>query len=133
MKNLTVDTSVFIEMIRTGEGVFKKIIQLASHDKVKLFVSVIVVAEYWSGKSMSYKNNREAGKFLFEKFEAIDVDEDIAKKAGQIRRNYDIGLPDALIAATALAHHAQLATLNTQHFENIPGLKIWRPLSAKNK
>ncbi|MBU0578796.1 type II toxin-antitoxin system VapC family toxin [Patescibacteria group bacterium] len=127
MKTFFADTSVFIEMSRTGEGVFKEVLRLASHDKAKLFVSVVVVAEYWAGKSMNFKANREEGKILFEKFEVIDVSLKIAKKAGEIRRKHNTDLPDALIAATALEHNAQLATLNTKHFENIPGLKIWQP------
>jgi|GEM_PF-1098640 len=38
------------------------------------------------------------------------------------------GEVDILIAATALAHNAILATTNRRHFENIEGLKleVWR-------
>lgn len=40
------------------------------------------------------------------------------KKLGKRNRS------DLLIAAVALAHHATLVTANTQHFANIPGLKV---------
>ena len=38
------------------------------------------------------------------------------------------GEVDALIAATAMAHDAILATANKRHFDNIEGLKleVWR-------
>ena len=36
-------------------------------------------------------------------------------------------LADALIAATALAHHEPLYTKNVRHFRMIPGLSVMRP------
>ena len=53
-------------------------------------------------------------------FEIIAVDSEIALKGGLYRRDYrkshDLGLADALIAATAKSCHASLVTLNSKHF-----------------
>ncbi len=40
------------------------------------------------------------------------------------RRGEQIGLPDALIAATALEASFTMVTANTRHFRRIPRLKV---------
>ena len=52
----------------------------------------------------------------------IDLDEDIAEKTYLLRREHRIKLPDAIIAATALANQFTLITRNTTDFRNINGL-----------
>jgi predicted nucleic acid-binding protein len=53
-------------------------------------------------------------------FEVAPVDDTIARNGGRYRRDYgkshSVGLPDALIAATADAVGAILVTLNKKHF-----------------
>ncbi len=46
---------------------------------------------------------------------------DVAEGAGRIRRETGLRLPDALIAATAIAHDLQLATRNGRDFERVRG------------
>ena len=58
-------------------------------------------------------------------FDTIDIDENIAKKAGEIRRNHGGSGVDALIAASAMISGAELATVNTKHFVGIKGLKLY--------
>ena len=38
-----------------------------------------------------------------------------------------IGIPDAMIAATALAAHRSVVTLNHRHFERVAGLRVTVP------
>jgi len=52
----------------------------------------------------------------------IDLDEAIAEKTYLLRREHRIKLPDAIIAATALANQFTLITRNTTDFRNINGL-----------
>lgn len=40
--------------------------------------------------------------------------------------SHKLSLPDAFIAATALAHNIELYTLNTKDFQFIPNLKLYR-------
>lgn len=130
MINILIDSSFFIEFSRTGKGEYLKLLNLASKSKVLLLTSVIVVAEYWAGKSMRKQSHISVAQRLFVDIQLYDVNEVIAKRAGEIRRDYDLDLPDALIAATALENNVQLATLNINHFDNIPGLKIWQSPKA---
>lgn len=126
MTKVVIDTSVMIEMSRTGQGSFIELMQLASKSKIKPLTSAIVVAEYWAGTSMNKEEKVLEGKILFEKLDIVETSLAIAKLAGKIKRQQGTHIADALIAATALEQNAQLATLNAKHFENIPGLKIWK-------
>jgi predicted nucleic acid-binding protein len=59
--------------------------------------------------------------------QTLAVDDVVARLAGELRRRYRrspaaIGVADHLIAATALVHGCQLATLDVEHFPMIDGL-----------
>lgn len=131
MNKIFLDTSVLIDFHRTGGGVFLEILKQSRANKSQLFMSVVVYYEFWSGDSMDNQSVLEEAEFLFKPIKAVEVTIDIAKKAGELRRKYGTDGMDAIIAATALEHPAQLATLNPKHFENIPGLKIWQPPKTK--
>jgi predicted nucleic acid-binding protein len=69
---------------------------------------------------------------LLARFANYDVDREIADRAGDYVRHSrstgtTLGVPDAIIAATAVAHGLSLVTLNRAHFEGIPGLKLAPP------
>jgi len=68
-------------------------------------------------------------KFLA-RFITYNVDREIADQAGDIlgilrRQGLIIDLPDAIIAATAMANHLALVTFNIAHFNRIPGLSLY--------
>ena len=54
----------------------------------------------------------------------IPLDDNIVAKTINIRKQYKIKLPDAIIAATALAFNLTLVTHNIVDFKNIKGLKL---------
>lgn len=125
MVTLVVDSSVLIQNLRQGRELFFGIIEKANLGEVKLIVPSVVVMEIWSGKSMNdrvIENNIEKRLSVFEK---MNIDEGIAKKAGEIRRKSDIGSMDALIASCAVAIGAEVVTLNRKHFVGIKGLKLY--------
>lgn len=47
----------------------------------------------------------------------------------EIRKNYRSNLPDAIIAATAMANKFTLVTQNIRDFKNIAGLSIYNPIT----
>ena len=64
---------------------------------------------------------RRAAEALFEALHWADVDEPIARRAGELGRRYrrshsGLALADLLVAATALELGQPLATLNVRHF-----------------
>jgi len=61
---------------------------------------------------------------LLAPFREIPVDRTVAERAGRIRRESGIRLPDALIAATAIEHRLGLAIRNRSDFEPVLSLRL---------
>lgn len=55
------------------------------------------------------------------------LDEEITELTIEVRKKYRIKLPDAIVAATALAHDYTLISNNDKDFNNIKGLKYINP------
>jgi predicted nucleic acid-binding protein len=61
---------------------------------------------------------------LLAPFRELSVGRVIAERAGRLRRESGIRLPDALIAATAIEHKLSLFTRNRSDFEGVRGLRL---------
>lgn len=123
MKKLLLDTSVIIDFLRRkdkSESLFYKL------SKEELHISIISHTELFAGKSIWEK--QEAYEILLEVFKGVTIIpliEDISEKAGYIRAyNQSNSLIDSIIAATALHHKLDLATLNMKDFEKIKSLSL---------
>ncbi|MDQ6748272.1 MAG: PIN domain-containing protein [Candidatus Dormibacteraeota bacterium] len=57
----------------------------------------------------------------------VSVDRDVAERAGAIRRDHGLTVPDAIVAATALGCGVPLVTRNTRHFRAVTGLVVRAP------
>ncbi len=88
-------------------------------------ITTATVAELFAG--VKGNKEREIIETLVSSFEVYDLDTGIAKEAGLILQKYKpshgLDLIDSIIAATALTHSLELATLNLKHFPMFPGLK----------
>ena len=124
MKGILVDTSIVIDFLRQKDKDQTVLVNLekSSH---QLFVSIITHTESYSGKSIwERKEAMEALKLVLSSKKILPIDEKISEKAGEIRAKYDKHLGDAVVAATALYHKLELATLNIKDFKKISGLKL---------
>jgi predicted nucleic acid-binding protein len=54
--------------------------------------------------------------------QVLELEKDIKLKTAEIRKAHKIKLPDAIIAATALAYDFTLLTRNVKDFKHIEGL-----------
>ena len=63
----------------------------------------------------------------------FDITPNIIAHCVNIRRNKKTKTPDAIIAATAMAHGYTLITNNEKDFTNIAGLKIMNPYKYSEK
>ena len=70
---------------------------------------------------------REKVYHLLSMFEKIPVDNPLVQTAGEIRRIYGLDIPDALIAASALATDSILITRNIKDFGKVKELKVHKP------
>jgi len=111
-----VDTDVLVDHLR-GE-------RRLSVDLRALGISVITRCELFAGRDEPALLRR----FLAPMIE-LPVDGAIAELAGRTRRETGIATPDALIAATALAHRLALMTRNRRHFERVADLRLIAPTS----
>lgn len=126
MKRVLIDTDILIDFLRKSEEAKKLIVAIINEDILGL-ISVITEAELFSGSECSDPGKRKAVEELLLLMNKVEVDSDIAKKAGEFRREYHTPLLDSLIAATAVTLKAVLCTRNTKHFRQIKELKISVP------
>ncbi len=111
---LLVDTDVLIDYLRDRAEAISYLEGLAEAP----LVSVITVAELYAG----VREGAERAKLdsFIRAFEVVPVNQEIAVRGGLYRRDYikshNVGLADALIAATAEIRQAALVTLNSKHF-----------------
>lgn len=122
---LVVDTSVLIDHLRGG-STWKKVVAEIGED-LKLFVPTIVIFELFSGQSTHDPSIVVKIYQLLHNFQKVELDENIAKIAGELFRDTKkiIQVPDYIIAASALSVNATVLTLNNKHFEQIPHLSIY--------
>ena len=111
MADILVDTDVFIDHLRGARQ-----LEPGRH---RLHYSVITRAELFAGNIAS-----DLVSTLLAPFREISVDRSVAERAGRIRSESGIRLPDALIAATAIEHELGLATRNRSDFEPVRSLRL---------
>jgi predicted nucleic acid-binding protein len=108
--DVLIDTDVFVDHLRGATE-----LRVGGH---RVHFSVITRAELFAGTSAT-----DSITTLLAPFREISVDRPVAERAGRVRRETGIRLPDALIAATALEHRLSLVTRNRADFDKVRGLR----------
>ena len=111
MADVLVDTDLFIDHLRGATELTP-----GTH---RLHYSVITRAELFAGSSAP-----DAVSRLLAPLREVQVDRAIAERAGRVRRETGLRLPDALIAASALERRLLVATRNRKDFEPVRGLRF---------
>lgn len=115
------DTDVLIDYLRGQSDAVNYVESLVE----PILISSITVAELYSGVREG-RERQTLGTFL-SAFEIVLVSTEIAVKGGLYRRDFgkshNVGLADALIAATAETRGATLVTLNLKHFPMLASAK----------
>ena len=115
------DTDVMVDFLRGHPSA----VALVKGCSGNIALSSIVIAELYAG----IKGEKELA--VLDDFVAIcrivPVTRELARSGGMHKRDYakshNIGLADAIVAATAQAEEAELKTLNVKHYPMLPGLK----------
>jgi len=122
--NYLLDTGIVIRHLR---GQRRYVRFLRGLGKLgRLSVSVVTRLELHAGM---HDDEKYATQKLLSRFATLELDRATADRAGDYlrasrKRGGGLGVPDAIIAATATANHLTLVTLNRAHFESIPGLSL---------
>jgi hypothetical protein len=109
--DVLLDTDVLIDHMRGYRQ-----LEVGSH----MSVSVVTRTELYAG----HERNEPAVQALLKRMGELEVDRNIARRAGRIKRDAGLKIADALIAATALEHRLPLMTRNRRHFERVAGLEL---------
>jgi len=115
-RRYVLDSDVLIWHLRGKPSVVEHVTALAG--KGVLMVSAIARAEVLAGMR---SREEDATLLLLDSLETVPVITAIADRAAAAirdlrRRGVTVHLPDALIAATAIEHDAELHTCNPRHY-----------------
>jgi predicted nucleic acid-binding protein len=110
------DSNIFVYASK-GEQPYADLIQRLII-KDKLLISSIVAAEFMAGGTPTERKRLQA---LIDELGTLPIDTKTALQSARYRRQfraegYRLKLPDALIAATAKVHRADLVTNNLSHY-----------------
>lgn len=130
VKSIVVDTDILIDNVH-GYAVWLD--SILRNGGWELVIPSIVVAEYLTAQEVETKIGDKRSKEYLSNFDVQDLNFEIAEILARIlRRNtYEpgTGIPDLIVASTALFLDAPLATRNRGHFKGIPGLRFFDPKS----
>ncbi len=122
---LVLDTSIIIDYLRDGKtgGAFFN----EEQEDVIFYLPTIVIFELLSGQSTKIPTKLKIINEFIKYFQRLELTESIAERAGTIYRDVTTKLevPDYIIAASALEIGGTVVTLNTKHFQQIPGISIY--------
>jgi len=129
MTKWLLDTNAVIALVaRRSEPLLRRVEATAPG---ALAISSIVAHELYFGayRSQKMEFNLETLRLLFADLDILDLDQEDARAAGEIRaelarRGTPIGPYDVLIAGQAMARGLPLVSNNTAEFERIAGLKL---------
>lgn len=114
MADILVDTDIFIDHLR-GSAELKP-------GRNRLHYSVVTRAELFAGNSATDLVTQVLAPFW-----ELVVDRPVAERAGRVAREFQLRMPDALIAATALENGLTLTTRNRKDFDRVRGLRLRTP------
>lgn len=96
-------------------------------------ISIITEIELFGFPGITSKEEKFITKLLAN-FQILDVNKEISKATINLRRQYKMKVPDAIIAATAMNKGAILVTRDEEDFKKIKHLVILNPfISLRNR
>jgi len=121
-KNYLIDTNVAIYYfgLALSKDAEKFMDQVLSE---RYFISVINRIELLGFKQLNGNESDTLYSFVL-KSSIFDLEEEIILETIEIRKTYNIKLPDAIIAATCLVNNCSLITNNIKDFDKINGLYL---------
>ena len=121
-----IDTDILVDYLRLHEPALNFLESFPKSDRKVAFISRFELLKGCTRKAQAGK----IGTFM-KHFAVLPMSNSVAQSALRIyhdkKWHAHIDIPDAFIAATALAHKLTLVTRNLKHYRNIPDLKVEKP------
>jgi len=118
------DTNILIEFYKENQEILKN---LESIGQENIAVSIVTVGELLFG-ALNKKELKQINTDLSH-LHTFNISDSVGKAFTRLMTEYalshNLGLPDGLIAATAIVKDVPLYTLNTKDFKFIKGLKFF--------
>lgn len=126
MNNIVLDTDIFIDFFRSFEKALRYFEELKDSNNI-IYYSSITEAELISGKECDKIDKKAKVLDFLSNFTKVNVNNEIAVKAGDFSRTNKIEIADAIIAATAFRMKADLITRNVDDFKKIKEIRLKTP------
>lgn len=127
-KRVGVDTNFFIYYFQKHPHfgpVVKNVLSLLSENQAMLATSILTMTELLSFKASEILITRlERDLMLMANLQLIEVDNEIAREAARIKREYEFTLADAIQLATALENNVEVFITNDKKLQHFKELKI---------
>lgn len=123
------DTNIFIYYL-AEEPVVLPFFSEAFLSQNNVAISPIVRIELLSFPDLSDEEEQVTADLLTQ-FESVPLLPEIEDQTIQLKRQYRIKLPDAVIAATALHWSASLVTRDVDDFKRVTELELCDPFAAR--
>ncbi len=111
-----IDSDIIIEILRGNKGINSSFNEIKSHNP-NIYYSPVSKAEIFAG---AFEKEIDDIKIFFNQMLCLDITAAIGEKAGNFlnsfNKSHNIGLGDALIAATAILYGLDLITQNIKHY-----------------
>lgn len=128
MTQKLLDTTVLIDLSR-GNAEAAEFVNTCRGSSIDLFISVISAMEVIAGCRDTVEMQK--AQSLIADFEVLQLSSAESTKAYVLMlaysKSHGLSIPDALIAATALAKNLELCSDNERHFKVVPELLVTRP------
>ena len=118
---MLLDSNILIYGAEEGETRLDEIL-----DRTDLAVTSITCIETLGFHRLS-ETERNGLEMAIGRMKVLPLDDAVVKQSIFLRRKHNMGLADAIIAATALMHDLPLVTRNVDDFKHIDGLKLVNP------
>ncbi len=120
------DTTILVDHLRNFNRA-TDLIKKVRDKEISGYISALTEAELFAGKDSADEKKRLLMSELISLFTKIDIDNEVAKKAGEFKRKYNVLLDDSIIAATAAVQRSKLWTKNFEDFKKIKEIDIDEP------
>jgi predicted nucleic acid-binding protein len=115
--NILIDSDIAIEILRGRNHTILSAWHALADSEASIFYSPVTSAEVWGG---AFAEEFPLVMRFFRPLICLPPDYETSYHAGDLLRRYrkshNLEVPDAMIAATAIQHHAALWTRNRKHY-----------------